>query len=621
MRCTRLLLMQANVHICTYRSAVGLTTYLAFNILSKMPNPFVHQPLARPSHDIRLLQILPGRRSDPIYCTSSVAQRRSNPSYCAVSYTWGNANEIETIFVDGHLLTVRHNCFFALWQLRFHKIDLAVWIDSVCIDQENNEEKSCQVRLMGSIYARAEITMACLGASSQIRDVVDDIELFNIDDIVDSHLHRAWQNLSTLANDPYFSRLWIVQELYHSKKIALLCGEEILVWQDLQTHFLQIVPFASQIISNESHSDASQDLNTTILARFIHFRRFRLAQLDLKVEWTDEITGHGFTGVLLSFGEGLCADPRDKIYGLLSLAQDSRWLVHFPIDYNRPLIDVLRDVVCRVGRESLTENTSRLIANMLRWFNITADSVAGQTVLRSTQQRTLEQWGDFSHNEISFESVRAWQVVNPPMQKAEICNTDFVPHTKNLLMYFNGFSVQRESSFARLKWRQVCLARGLLIKSSSENCWIAGPDTRPGDFLVEFHAMRDEADEYSTVVVCRPPDRKVNRMEIVNQATLLVSLEDYDRAFHTEFHRKYPSENLSEPETRYLISRTLFAWPSEDRFEVNLKPFDLINSVMTRGDVLTRLQFPILSETSGCHVDRIDVDKAELQSRTYTITM
>jgi hypothetical protein len=132
--------------------------------------------------------------------------------------------------------------------------------------------------------------------------------------------------------------------------------------------------------------------------------------------------------------------------------------------------------------------------------------------------------------------------------------------------------------------------------------------------------MRDEADEYSTVVVCRPPNRKATRMDIVNQATILVSLEDYDRTFHTAFHRKHPPEDLSKPEKQYLLSRMLFAWPCEDRFEVKLKPFDLINSVMTRGSVMTRLHFPILSETSGCHVDKIEVDKVELQSRTYTIT-
>jgi hypothetical protein len=54
------------------------------------------------------------------------------------------------------------------------------------------------------------------------------------------------------------------------------------------------------------------DLSATDLARFIHFRKFRMAQLELRSEWTDEIMGQGFTGVILSFGEGACVDPRDK---------------------------------------------------------------------------------------------------------------------------------------------------------------------------------------------------------------------------------------------------------------------------------------------------------------------
>jgi hypothetical protein len=65
-------------------------------------------------------------------------------------------------------------------------------------------------------------------------------------------------------------------------------------------------------------------------------------------------------------GEGECYDPRDRVYELLSIAQDRRWLLKFPIDYQRPLMNILRDVVVQIGSKSLTENAADLIMNMTR---------------------------------------------------------------------------------------------------------------------------------------------------------------------------------------------------------------------------------------------------------------
>jgi hypothetical protein len=144
-------------------------------------------------------------------------QRISNPEHYTVSFTWGDPSQLETVFVDGQSLVVSYNCFYTLGQLRLSNIKSPIWIDPVCTNQENNEEKGCRVRLMGSIHGRAEITMACLGPSSQVTDVARNIEHFEADEIQASDLLRSWQNLSKLANNPYFDRLWVVQELYHSK--------------------------------------------------------------------------------------------------------------------------------------------------------------------------------------------------------------------------------------------------------------------------------------------------------------------------------------------------------------------------------------------------------------------
>jgi hypothetical protein len=603
-----------------------------------MSSSYIYQPLADPSSQIRLLHIVQGGRDDPIICTIEAVERNTDPNYIAVSYTWGAANAMEIIFVNGQQLEVRRNCFFALWQLRLHNLDMPIWIDSICIDQRNNVEKSKQVRLMGTIYARAFLTAACLGQGLELSAVIQNIKehsddndtsyepklgeeytrVFNTN-ITDKFMAEG-KDLFTLASNPYFKRLWIVQELYHSKHIVVLCGEDGLPWHDLEPYFLEIAEITSRYVTeDDGETSGLADLEATELARFIHFRKFRLAQLTIKAEWTDEITGHGFTGVLLSFGEGECVDPRDKIYGLLSLAQDARWLVNFPIDYNRSLPEVLQDVASRIGSESLSENTSRLIANMLRWFDIDPTNISGQILLeppKSSDQGPLVPWSNFQNNVISYESVRVWRIYNLPFD-----TRTFLPHSNNTVMYFNGGLTSEKPQHQTLNWRRVCLARGKMIKTASQVFWIAGPEVKPGDFIVEIHPMRDDKDEETTVVICRLPNRKATKLDIVDQASALVDLETYDNIYKTGHQGSWSRERISKLEKRYLRSGMLFARPHDDRMTVYLRPFDLIKLVMLRGHIINRIRYPILTKYSKCYAKIDEEDKNEVKNRTFTITL
>ena len=594
--------------------------------------PYTYRPLPDPSGQIRLLHVRQGFLDDSIECSLEVVSRQDAPKYIAISYTWGELLPVETIRVNGRSMIVRRNCYFALWQLRLHKFDMAVWVDSICIDQSNNNEKSSQVRLMGSVYARAELTAACIGEGLQLREVARDIA--NIDpessnlslgalfryyeDFSDpDDLIRAWRNLYSLASIEYFKRLWIVQELYHSKHIAMFCGVDVLLWKDLEPFFLQVAEVTFKYASeHEGVLESLPELDETELARFIHFRKFRMAQMTAKTEWTDEITGHGFTGIILSFGEGKCYDPRDKIYGLLSLAQDRRWLVNFPVDYNRPLTSVLRDVVSRIGNESLTENCSRLIANMLRWFEIKPTNDAGQSLLTAlghSDVGPLVPWSNFIENVVTFESARVWQVSHLPAILPRHAMS--LPHPMNAFVLLNN--IMAKASFS---WRKVCVLRGRIIQTYLEEFWIAGPEVRPNDFIVQFNAMRDEGDEHSTVFICRPLKTNSLRMNIVEQATSLVDLAAYDSIYETRYQQSRLSQNLSNVEQQYLQSRMLFARPHDDRITIHLRPFDLIKLVMLRGDIVDRIKHPVLSASSGCYTVRIHTDMAELAARTLTIT-
>jgi hypothetical protein len=104
---------------------------------------------------------------------SQQASRRGladNPPFTAISYTWGDEYPVLPIQIDGSRVTVRFNCWHALWQVRHHQKDRhqLLWIDSICIDQNSKVEKAAQVALMGDIYAAALGVASCIGQGNEL---------------------------------------------------------------------------------------------------------------------------------------------------------------------------------------------------------------------------------------------------------------------------------------------------------------------------------------------------------------------------------------------------------------------------------------------------------------------
>jgi len=90
-------------------------------------------------------------------------------SYIALSYVWGPSTQNKQILVNGHLCPVTDNLYAALDQLQHCvaiKTGLRIWVDALCIDQNNLEEKAYQIELMHKIYAQAQHVVIWLGPES-----------------------------------------------------------------------------------------------------------------------------------------------------------------------------------------------------------------------------------------------------------------------------------------------------------------------------------------------------------------------------------------------------------------------------------------------------------------------
>lgn len=118
---------------------------------------------------IRLLRLQSGCDDDPIACDYVVGSLSNPPRYIAVSYTWGDPTPTHTTQIEGRDVKVHHNCYYALWQVRqvySTPSDLQYfWIDALCIDQNDLQEKGLQVQEMGRIFNCATRVAASLGAS------------------------------------------------------------------------------------------------------------------------------------------------------------------------------------------------------------------------------------------------------------------------------------------------------------------------------------------------------------------------------------------------------------------------------------------------------------------------
>jgi hypothetical protein len=104
------------------------------------------------NRNIRLLRLLPGPHQSPIVRQLSLATLDHHPAYETISYAWGEPGDTKNITVDVKGMNVPSNLEAALQHLRDEEATLVLWADSICINQQNESEKTHQVGMMGDIY-------------------------------------------------------------------------------------------------------------------------------------------------------------------------------------------------------------------------------------------------------------------------------------------------------------------------------------------------------------------------------------------------------------------------------------------------------------------------------------
>ena len=117
------------------------------------------------------------------------------PSYTALSYVWGSRKCMKPITVNGQDFPITESLYSAIQHLQHPEIAPAIWIDSICIDQANDDERTEQVRLMSSIYSGAMCVIIWLGLSTGKSDFIVDV--------VDSFAEHARRQFNVPTRQKY----------------------------------------------------------------------------------------------------------------------------------------------------------------------------------------------------------------------------------------------------------------------------------------------------------------------------------------------------------------------------------------------------------------------------------
>lgn len=377
------------IHYAKSRSSSSFV--LSMSTLNDIPH-FRHEPLRNPRNHIRLLHVMIDnsqaidgievrchlvtryfnpRKESPLFFKTGSKELR--PLYHAISYAWGSPDDTVFILVNGRRMRVRRNCEYALKQSAWYGDARYIWCDAICIDQTNDDEKGHQVYMMGDIYRNAQGVLACVGphadgspdllqALRKHANAMDRIAASATDDRCEysqsllskfaprptygspkwSSIARrwAWQedaNLDTLIlatkkflGRKYFSRAWVYQELVLGRHIILCCGRTRVPLYSLYGMFLTM-----EYLGHLNVEDTEKAWPLLRAGAFSWSSR----EKSLETLMSDVLALD-------------CADPRDKVYSVLSMVNWRR-RDEDPIypDYTLDALSLASEVLPRILRQ------------------------------------------------------------------------------------------------------------------------------------------------------------------------------------------------------------------------------------------------------------------------------
>lgn len=308
--------------------------------------------------------------------------------FAALSYAWGDATPVSEIIVNETVVEVRQNLAAFLRQFRHLQGDTSIglWIDALCINQADGQERNVQVKRMRDIYQQASTVYAWIGPEredgSEGMDLLLDVSKYNcttadeckpfltrLQHFPNMYSPSSWRGLYYMVLRPYWGRLWIIQELaLGSPGVMILWGKQSISWNSLCKAIDILSLDAETTMKRVIHSflDHNKEMNKgwwsswSLLERLAMLNNDMLGQSDGRQAYLE-------LKQVFSIGRGSeQTDPRDKVYGLLALMPPditgqispdySASVVDVYIDFAKTVIDSTKtlDLICQARADLST---------------------------------------------------------------------------------------------------------------------------------------------------------------------------------------------------------------------------------------------------------------------------
>lgn len=290
--------------------------------------------LPNDGRSIRLLTIEPNANyNSVVICHLQVKEIYPGLQYEALSYCWGDPKISSIVSVNGVETTVTKSLASALHALRDRNSLRTLWVDAICIDQENLVEKAFQVPLMALIYGKCSKAIIWLGESDEnSRKALR---------LVRHGTKEYPRILSSVLRRPWFRRVWIVQEVSLAPIALIQCGRDIVDWDQLAA-VVALIPQLGSMINPKSDGEYKH-LHPAFYPRILDSARKRIKEGQL----------FDLHEALRSFQPFEATMPVDKVFGMLSLLKDPSIV---EVDYTLSPSKVYCKVALDILKRSLNLN-------------------------------------------------------------------------------------------------------------------------------------------------------------------------------------------------------------------------------------------------------------------------
>ena len=333
----------------------------------------LYAPLDSSIESIRLVRILPSSSSQLVDCV--IVTTTTADSYSCLSYCWGEPSE-QLIRLNGCFVAVRENLHDFLQEARRRGISQLLWIDALCIDQSNVAERNHQVKQMAAIYRSARQVIVWLGIDiayvhgygdntsehdAFVKNLASE-QALTTPPLTVVDLQSRWPRGTLFHNDgrlfiynlhlfylcqnPYWSRIWILQEFLLARTLTIWWGRDHFPAEGLLYTVSRNYIDCEKVLE-ECKLDAATEMrfrdllylpvptdqyiveeSLQVLEQVHRFTKFRQVL-------HSETALPSLCDTIQKLKPPLCTDNRDRVYALLSLASDA---AGFDVDYEEDLI-------------------------------------------------------------------------------------------------------------------------------------------------------------------------------------------------------------------------------------------------------------------------------------------